>query len=663
MMRYLILLLFLAVFIPTAWAQDEGRTEPAEEEVEAEDDENGEGGPETDEQDGLFEEEEEVIPEEPVSPFGLPEIPSYTVSKTDSLLRWEIWSNPAEWRHYETGNITYRLGGLGRNDATLLRGHEERHQKIYHEGILFNDRVSGSMNSNRMPHHRFSRVYERGSSIRHETHYQNRRFYITEPLTMISYDQGQNNLRSTEGFFTRNVGRKTNIELTYWGKNDDGLYPNKNFSGRIASGRAFHHISDRLIAEAGILYNGLQLDEPDGYVIPDMNAFSFLQYNVSPVESQARSSTRNSMMFSSLWYRPDGEAEVNTQISAFRNQYRRFYYGSADSTFYQVASSGLQASRWVETGPLSLQLSLTAEQSGVDKDTNRSLARTSWMSYGGRSEGELRIVDETKLSAWANTARRNDGFQDYELGARVDAGSLFGLSGHASFALGEQMPSIQQLYWDSAFQGNPDLGNESLVRMEAGFYIAPWPVLQVGARAYRKEVSHPLAMGMDSIMTQTRGYNSDGAEVFARLDASRLESDVSLTYQDFSSLSTAELDRHLAGSGSRVWARASAFYKNYIFDRAAFVKVGGGFLFSPSPYRSATYYPQMDYWDSNSFAGAIPAFHRFDLELSARVRTVIVSMRMENVLNQVTQPGYFETANNPMPGRNFRFGIKWILRN
>ncbi|MEX2404787.1 MAG: putative porin, partial [Balneolales bacterium] len=190
------------------------------------------------------------------------------------------------------------------------------------------------------------------------------------------------------------------------------------------------------------------------------------------------------------------------------------------------------------------------------------------------------------------------------------------------------------------------------------------------ARVYRKNISDPIMMGIDtdlmafdSTFTQSRGYSSEGAEMFASVDASRFEGEVSVTYQQFSSDSPLAADQQLAQSGSRAWARASAFYKNYIFDSAAFVKAGGRFLFSPNPYRSGTYIPQLDYWESNSVDQGIPQFHRFDLEVSARVRSVMVHMRLENVLNQVTQLGYFETANNPMPGRVFRVGVKWVFRN
>ncbi|MEX0771728.1 MAG: putative porin [Balneolales bacterium] len=659
MLRYLIFLLAFVVYIQPVQAQDEGTVVPPEE-VDGDIDEIEEA-----------EEIEEEIEIEPLTPMQFSEVPSYEITKVDSLLRWELWSNAAEWRHYQTGNITYRLGGFGRNDGTILRGHEDRHQKVYHEGILLNDRVSGSVNSNRMPHHRFSRVFERRHSTRHETEYQNRRFYVTEPLTMINYDQGQYNYRSTEGFFTRNIGRKTNIELSYWGKNDDGDYSNSEFSGRIASGRAFHHINENLIAEGGMFYNGLQLDEPNGYQIPDMNTYGFLPFNASPVEAQDRSSISNNLIYSSLWRRPDEHSDINSQVSAYQNNYRRFYFGSADSTFYKVSTRGLQGRHWMERGPLALRLSLNADYSNVDEDTNQSLDRTSWMSYTGRAEGDFDLLDAFKVSGWSDYTARTDGFREYDLGAKVSTELPFGLSAYGSYALGEQMPTIQQLYWESgAYQGNPDLSNELITRMEAGASIQPFQTMQLGARVYRKNISDPIMMGIDtdlmafdSTFTQSRGYSSEGAEMFASVDASRFEGEVSVTYQQFSSDSPLAADQQLAQSGSRAWARASAFYKNYIFDSAAFVKAGGRFLFSPNPYRSGTYIPQLDYWESNSVDQGIPQFHRFDLEVSARVRSVMVHMRLENVLNQVTQLGYFETANNPMPGRVFRVGVKWVFRN
>lgn len=658
-MRYFIILLLLCFYLQSAFAQDQDTPDPPEEEG------NGEVR-EEDDQDA-----EEVIEIKPITPIQFSEIPSYEITKVDSLLRWELWANPAEWQHYKSGNITYRLGGFGRNNGLILWGHEERHQKVYHEGILFNDRVSGSINTNRMPHHRFSRVFERRYSTRHEMEYHNRRFYITEPLTMISYDQGETNHRSTEGFFTRNIGRDTNVEISYWGKNDEGNYLNSDFNGRKASGRAFHHINEKLIAEAGLLYNGLQLDEPNGYEIADMNTFGFLHFNANPVDAQARSSTSNSLIYSSLWYRPDEDTNINTQVSAYRNNYRRFYFGSTDSTYYRVATSGLQARRWMEAGPLELRFSVNADYSDIDEETNRSLERTNWMDLTGKADGEFNLADEFQVSGWSGYSNRSDGFQGYDLGAKVTTELPFGLSAYGSYAIGEQMPTIQQLYWNSNLhQGNPDLENESINRMEVGVNIQPLQAAQVGARVYRKDLTNPIMLDLDtdqmtlgSNFTQGRGYHSDGAEAFASVNAARFEGGLSVTYQNFASDSPLPVDQQLAQSGSRIWTRASAFYKNYVFSRAAFVKAGGYYLFSPNSYRSGTYIPQMDYWESNSFEQGIPQFQRLDIEVTARIRTFMLHLRMENVLNQVTHLGYFETANHPMPGRVLRFGIKWVLRN
>ncbi|MEX0686622.1 MAG: putative porin [Balneolales bacterium] len=644
--------MFGSICVYPAQAQDQGVFDPTEED----DEQDGDSG--------LDEVLEEEVVISPVAPIKFSAFSSYQISTTDSLLRWELWSNPAEWRHYTAGNITYRLGGFGRNDGMILNGHEQRHQKVYHEGILFNDRVTGSMNTNRMPHHRFARVFERSQSINHETNYRNRRYYLTRPLTMINYDQGEANYRSTEGLLSRNIGRNTNVELTYWGKNDDGLYLNNGFDGRKASGSVFHHINDLFIAEATLLYNGLQLEEPHGYQVFDMNQFAFQRFNVSPVESQARSSTRNTLLNASVWYRPDEDSAVNSQFSAYKNSYRRFYFGSSDSTFYRVSTKGLLGRHWFKEGPLSLQLSLNADYSGIDEDSNRSLEIENWFTYSGRANGDFSITQYANISGWTNLSKRSDGYQDYELGTMFKLNLPFGISGHASYALGEDMPTIQYLYWDSnLYRGNTGLNNESSYRLEAGAEFRPSKTIGLGAKVYQKHIRDPIMLGIDSTFTQTRQYNSEGVEMFLSFNLTRLETDISLTYQNFSSDSPAGLDQQLGQSGSRIWSRASLFYKNYLFDRATFVKIGGYFLFSPNPYRTGTYYPEMDYWNSNSFSQAIPQFHRFDLEVSARVRTVMVLFRLENALNEVSQLGYFETANNPMPGRVFRFGIKWILRN
>jgi len=71
----------------------------------------------------------------------------------------------------------------------------------------------------------------------------------------------------------------------------------------------------------------------------------------------------------------------------------------------------------------------------------------------------------------------------------------------------------------------------------------------------------------------------------------------------------------------------------------------------------------LNYWQSMSQDQQLPIFNRLDVDISARVRSIMFILRWENVLDDVSQLGYFETAQYPMSQRRFIFSVRALFRN
>lgn len=99
------------------------------------------------------------------------------------------------------------------------------------------------------------------------------------------------------------------------------------------------------------------------------------------------------------------------------------------------------------------------------------------------------------------------------------------------------------------------------------------------------------------------------------------------------------------------------YLKGYAFNRAAYLKGGAVFYASINESLSKSYMPEFGLWIHGRDFGAIPDHHRLDLEFAARVRSMILTGRVENALDGWTQKGYFQTLPYPMPGRRFRLGL------
>ncbi len=617
-------------------------------------------------------EPEEVVEYDPIEPLTVYTPSAYRKVTVDSLSRWQLWSHQGEWVTRQPGVIAYQLGGLGRNDGYMIRGHESRHQQVFRDGIPVNERIFGSANRKRLPHYsRLESIHEFSSPIRYRTDITTMRYHVDRPLTFINYEQTSYDYRSTEGFLTRNFTPRTNLSMAYWGKNQSEGYRNNTMGGRNAAVTLYHFLNNSWMIEGGVHYSGLQFGEPDGYQIGNMFTFPFSRFEAIPNEAFAESSMRNALFRVMAYHRKSKDHEANTRITLYHDRYRRSHYNESDSSFVRTQTSGVTGRHILLVGPLELQGELLSEWTMVDRDRFQTMNIDSWAYSRAKGMVTLPLPNRSELNSWMQAGWRTDDFIDYEIGSKVNLRLFGGLSLYGSYARGEQLPHPGQLYWmRPPVSGNPDLQNEVIQRAETGIRYHSG-ALEIGGEVHASRFNRPVLVGADSLFVQAGSYTSAGTTGWLTLDTDRIELSLSGTFQQYFSDDFQTENQLLDLSGLRIWTRASFFYKNYVFNSAAFMKAGFYVQASPTVYRTATYYPSMDYWDPNSWnpnpvlqsGQEIPEFVRLDFDLTARVRSVIFLFRMENALDNWLLPGYFETAYQPMPSRRLRFGIRWVLRN
>ncbi|MFW6348140.1 MAG: hypothetical protein ACOC2C_05980, partial [Cyclonatronaceae bacterium] len=276
------------------------------------------------------------------------------------------------------------------------------------------------------------------------------------------------------------------------------------------------------------------------------------------------------------------------------------------------------------------------------------------------------------LSGQAALHYRSDAAQPpgYEAGYRIDFLPGGGWGVYQSLAFGRLVSTIQQRYWQGGlFAGSPELSSEQIARAEAGINWSGGGRHEAGVLAYLSRISSPIVLSPEAGAGGRRAfinidtYQSLGGEIYAEMQTERIEAGLSATLQQYESSSARPENLLLAGSGVRNTNRAYFYLKRYFFDFASFAKVGAIATFSPNNIQSSQYYEALDYWDPLPEATLVPGYYRVDLEVSGRVRMLMVLLRYENIFDELGQAGYFETARYPMPGRRFRLGLRWVLRN
>ena len=592
------------------------------------------------------------------------DLPGYNSVLTDSTLRWMQLLNLAEWYNRRPGAITNRLGGLGRPDAAVLNGHAPAMQSVYFEGIPVADPVSGLVNVNRIQMHHIDLMQEQTAFTNAETHYRLRRYYLVRPVTRINYEQGPDGLISTDGLVSLNVNHRTNLEMSLWNMADGGFYPRDSYKGLQANVGVHHQYTSRLAFRAGLYYNSHQLAEPGGYQMASMVTFPFDRFLSAPVLASARSSVRQTLLRTDFYYRAAEEKPVELEGGVWHQRFRRFFFSSTDTTFYRTLQFGTHASWYKTAGPADMRVTGRAAYNSMDPDRGRSLRISRWAEAEGRIDAGISPGNMVRITGTGSLAYRSDGFSDFGAGGGLSVNPDGRIGIDANVSAGSRMPTMQQLYWrDSPYRANRNLDPVQIQRADVSVSWTTASQSGAGVKGYVSRISNDILMNTDSTFINSENYFSIGGEVFATLNSTNWEIDLSSTVLLYHSDETGPQNSLLATSGTRFRNRVSIYRKGYLFDYATYIKAGLHGVLSPAAYRAADYNPALDWWDMAPETEPLPSFYQVDLDFSARIRSVFLLMRYENLFDQAGQRGYFETPYYPMPGRRFRLGIRWVLRN
>lgn len=649
---------------------------------------------------GAEQPQERVDPEQtgPQTP-ELVEVPIWPVStrpameivETDSTLRWLMALDWTERLSRIPGSVMYRTGSVGRPVGMHLDGFETRHQRLFLEQIELTDPVTGQVFWPRVPYHHIRTVESMRGSTRYETFIQLRDHYLVQPRTYLNFDEGAGNYRHLEFAFTHNLRPRTNLEFAFWDRRDGSNFRRSDLTGRQLLVRLRHHIGETWLLKGGYLNNGLDQQEPFGYRISDPELYGFNPFRTSPVEGSAAANRSSNDLYLQLFHRPVGRAEpvraagLQLQGSAYDLTYSR------DTTAYSLQDLNLFA--WQELQAGEAKVRIRGDAHLLREREARSLPGENWMEWeasargevpiGSRSGGELggeRAGRPAALLIYGNSGLkgRSDGHAGYELYAGVRWQPGRRLSWDVSVAQGASIPTLQSLYWRSvAFAGNEALRAEQTEQMisEMTYRVgASWEAGLRGGwrRSDRAGLLEEIPGGVDGTgeplpstwaFVEADPYETRFGSAWIGLDARHWEGEVSATVREMSSESSMPAVRSMMEGEPPLWLKGEMFWKGNVYSSAAYVKGGLRGMWSPGGYRPAQFHVPMNIWQSGGTGDFLGDFSRVDLEVSSRIRWFMLLIRYENLLDGVTQRGYFETDRYPMPGRRLIVSFRVVFTN
>ncbi|MDZ7773676.1 MAG: hypothetical protein U5K31_13190 [Balneolaceae bacterium] len=585
---------------------------------------------------------------------------------SDSTLRWQIWPDLSYLQNTRPGVITYRLGTMGRSSGIQDGALEARYQELFWENIPMNDPVSGTFHGYLLPHNKLLAAWGEDAGGARRTRYFLKPWYLLEPLSRISYQESTFDNRSLEFMVSHNLSRRTNAEISYWDRRDGGAYSNSGVQGRQIFARLFHQLGPREALKLQFSSDAYTAGEPFGYLVGDPLRYNFNRFTTSAREPGGESETGSNVLALQYYRRPADSARTQNDLQAgiwYRGTRRELSW-SADTLSYKTPVVGASLRRWWEEADWSAEAgarTIHLFQGGGSAYTGGYLAHVE-----GDAALRAALLPRLEGRAEAGAGWRSDSYGNWRLqtGLQWNRGGDLGLS--ASAFAGRRMPTPQQLYWSSqGYDGNPDLETEGYTGYRAVLHYQILPRLEGSTTLEFKHLDGAVMADItaDSAFLNTSAYWSSAAVTRLAWESEHLELSGSATLHAFSGEGPGFPQKWRGARHRKLWLRWGAWWKGYLFGRATYVKAGVSGMASGLNYRPDTYLPELDFWQPAGGSGLLPRFHRLDAELSARVRTIMITLRWENVLEDVTQAGYFETLGRPMHGRRLLFGIRAQFRN
>ena len=609
-----------------------------------------------------LEEEPEEVRQDTVHIWNYHTHGSFETAETDSTLRWVNMLNLFDRFHTRRGAITYRMGTVGKMDGLELYAFESRHLNLEMEGMNLNDPLTGGVNWNRLAFHKIGVFNEMnyGGSYMAETRL--RDHYLVQPRTYLNFDESKFNHRSLEFTYTQNLRKDTNLELSFWDRRDGAGYNRQEVEGRQVVARIYHQLNHNWLLKAGYINNSLERQESFGYNLTDPRFFAFNYFIETPLQNNANADQTSSDIYLQLHHRSDTTSTVSTKFGLHYQTDKWDLTYNADTLATSFRNIELFARQKIGTG--STQLTGTVRAFALSENEGRNLSETSWL--GGNVSARLtqRFFGFARADASAQNTYFDDGRSTTDASARIKLEPLRGTSLAVFAGYLSRAPDIQALYWQSnQFSGNLDLVNEESLLFGAEARIGLSRILELGVRGDMRETEHAPFVNSEGVFENIDPYSMVSGTAWLALNARIFEGEISGTYNSFSSTSSNPINQQLSDSGDRIWLKGNLYWKNYLFNRATYVKAGFSGMFSPNAYRTAEFFTPLNRWQHGTNEFINPSFYRLDFDLSARVRWFMLLLKWENILDRIDQLGYFESVGYPMPEMRFRFGIRVLFTN
>ena len=598
---------------------------------------------------------------------------------TDSLLRWEHYTDGHAFWARRADGIAYEMGTVGRQSGHYVQGYGPGDQVVYLEGIDLSNPITGLPELQYVPIYKVSSIQEQPTH-RLRSDWRIRDYYLVKPISTLNYDESSFTFRNLEFGVGHNFSERSHLELSFWDRRAGGNYPANEIKGSQVFAKGYYHLNNTLRLDVWAANNSFEADESFGYS-NSPETFPFSEYGPSSRRNSVSSNSSRSDWYIRLGHRPDSSSIAQSSLQIGRSTHEFSLPFGTDTTAWNIRSFWLAGATTLERTNWGLsaegRFSSYTNRAGSDAGFH-SIDQSSWWETNTNLQGYWQVIPTAHLRMGVEQVLTGDRGAALSAWMGIDIKRKM-VKANLRLGQGSQVRSIQEEYWTSnswrVDEFDVGLNNSKNSFQHSQFISASvdlWPegFLSVWGNArYSIESGTAILAPAEVAADGMRIYYAKEHNFWVTsigFDAHSLRWEYGMSATAFSrgngQIQSQSADFFETDMQFRV--RSHAFWKGYVFERAAYTKMGIRLYGSPFTSRSLAFDTAAQWWSVQQDGLAEQAaFLRTDLEISSRVRSMMVFLRWENVGQGVLGPGYFGADSFPMPGRRLVVSIKATFRN
>jgi len=473
-----------------------------------------------------------------------------------------------------------------------------------------------------------------------------RQYNNNRPVTKLRYMQGPFEYGLTDGLFTQNVARGTNVMVGLQRHVSDGRFTNSAYDSWHVRSRVRYNYSDRLNIALSHFYSSATNGMNGGIDTTSPSQFDEVSALVQSPNANDDVS-RHDVTLNGI-ARLFRDTSSTTQFSFYFSEIDRSY-NNPDSISQRTTSS-LMGARLLQNNTLGgITTTVGADIQRERLQGNRFMSSEGEYRAALFGKTEFDLFDFLKPAASLRIEQRGSrSVFSYGLGMKSTLAEFLMIRGDYSFS--QKLTSIQDRLTQPLNPLLPDVGEYKTFRLRLD--------VSFGSSA------NISLMGYHQTALQTFWYTEIRPPVFT-ISFPQIETDQiigSLFFKPWklecvwTGMYTMSQHDGIEKTLFPKWTTTGEFaYRDKILKDVMELRTGVRMQYASS-HHGIEFYPQYGVYVENTGKEIEPAF-TLDLFAIAKLGDAYLTLSWENLLDKqyVTVSGY------PMPGRTFRFGFNWTF--